>query len=126
MRKIYTELAPDPAGNYAQAMVVNGFAFVSGQLPVDSITKEKKTTSIEEQTRQALQNVLHIVEAAGGSLTSIVKVTIFVTNIDLWLRVNRSYLEFFGDHRPARSMVPIGNLHHGYQVEIEAVAAIGE
>jgi len=126
MRNIYTELAPDPAGNYSQAVVSNGFAYVSGQLPVDSITKEQKTASIEEQTKQALQNVLNIVEAAGGSLVSIVKVTIYVTNINLWLRVNRAYLDFFGDHRPARSMVPIGDLHLDYDVEIEAVAAIQE
>jgi len=126
MRTIYTELAPDPEGDYAQAIVSNGFAFVSGQLPVDSITKQKKTASIEEQTQQALQNVLHIVEAAGGSLTSIVKVTIYVTNINLWLRVNRAYLDFFGGHCPARSMVPIGDLHLHYQVEIEAIAAIGD
>ncbi len=126
MRKIYTPLAPDPAGNYSQAIVANGFAFVSGQLPVDSITEEKKTASIEEQTQQALQNVLNIVETAGGSLTSIVKVTIYVSNINLWLRVNRAYLDFFGDHRPARSMVPIGDLHLDYDVEIEAVATIAE
>lgn len=124
MRRIQTEDAPAPGGHYAQAVAHGGFLFVSGQLPLDPRTGEAKTGSIEDQTQQALENVLAIVEAAGSDKAHVVKTTLYVSDIALWERVNAVYAKFFGLYRPARAIVPVKELHHGVQIEIEAVAAL--
>ena len=124
MRRIDTKDAPSPGGHYAQGVSHGGFLFVSGQLPIDAKTGEKKTGAIEEQTQQVLDNVLAIVVAAGGDKSHIVKTTVYVSDIELWERVNEVYAEFFGLYRPARAIVPVKELHHGFQIEIEAVAAL--
>ena len=126
MNETLTPNAPQPAGHYAQAIVHNGLVFVSGQLPVDPQNGEKKTGSIEEQTEQALKNVRAILQAAGSGLDCVLKTTVYVSDIALWDRVNAVYARFFGDHRPARAVVPTGELHYGFQIEIEAVAHIKE
>ena len=117
MRRVHTDDAPAPGGHYAQGVSHGGFLFVSGQLPVESGT-------LEDETRQVLDNVLAIVVAAGGDKSSIVKTTVYITDIAHWSRVNEIYAEFFGLYRPARAIVPVKELHHGFQVEIEAVAAL--
>jgi 2-iminobutanoate/2-iminopropanoate deaminase len=124
MKPIKTPNAPLPAGHYTQAMVHNGLVFVSGQLPVDPKTGEKHVGSIEEQTSQALQNVAEILEAAGSGLDQVIKATVYISDISLWERVNTVYAETFGEHRPARAIVPTRSLHFGFQIEIEVVAAI--
>ena len=124
MRRIHSDEAPVPGGHYAQGVAHGGFLFVSGQLPIDPETGEKKTGDIEIQTRQVLDNVLAVVVAAGGDKSSIVKTTIYVSDIELWGRVNEVYAEFFGLYRPARAIVPVNELHHGFRIEIEAVAAL--
>lgn len=124
MRRIQTNDAPSPGGHYAQGVFHGGFLFVSGQLPIDAQTGEKKTGTIEEQTRQVLDNVLAVVAAAGGDKSHIVKTTVYISDIDLWDRVNEVYAKFFGLYRPARAIVPVKELHHGFQIEIEAVAAL--
>ena len=123
MQSVTTENAPLPGGHYSQAIIHNRFVFVSGQLPVEARTGEKKTGPIEEQTLQALQNLKAIVEASGSSLDKVVKVTLFIADISLWGKVNEIYAAFFGDHRPARAIVPTQPLHYGFLIEIEAVAA---
>jgi 2-iminobutanoate/2-iminopropanoate deaminase len=125
MQHVSTEHAPPPGGHYSQGVVHNGTLYVSGQLPVDPQTGERRLGSIEEQTQQALENVAAIVAAGGGGLGDVVKVTVYVSDIDLWGRVNEVYSAFFGEHRPARAVVPTRELHHGFQIEIEAVAAVG-
>ncbi len=124
MRRIQTDDAPSPGGHYAQGVSHGGFLFVSGQLPIDPKTGEKKTGAIEQQTRQVLENVLAVVVASGGDKSHIVKTTVYVSDIELWGRVNEVYAEFFGLYRPARAIVPVKELHHGFQIEIEAVAAL--
>ncbi len=124
MRAITTPNAPAPAGHYSQAIVHNGLVFVSGQLPIDPSTGDKRVGSIEEQTEQALRNVAAILEASGSSLDKVLKTTVYISDIALWDRVNAVYSRFFGDHRPARAMVPTRELHFGFQVEIEAIAAL--
>lgn len=125
MRHISTDKAPPPGGHYSQGVVHAGTLYVSGQLPVEPGTGERKLGSIEEQTRQALENMAAIVRAAGGGLEDVVKVTLYVSDIELWGRVNAVYSVFFGEHRPARAVVPTKELHFGFQIEIEAVAAVG-
>jgi 2-iminobutanoate/2-iminopropanoate deaminase len=126
MIEISTPNGPKPAGHYAQAIVHNGLVYVSGQLAIDPNTGEKRLDSIEEQTEQALSNVAAILEAAGSDIAQVLKTTVYVSDIELWDRVNAVYAEFFGDHRPARAVVPTRDLHYGFQVEVEAIAAVKE
>jgi 2-iminobutanoate/2-iminopropanoate deaminase len=125
MKAILTTEAPAPAGHYSQAVVHDGWIYVSGQLPIDPATSEKRMGSIEEQAEQALKNVAAILRAAGSDLDRVVKTTVYISDIALWNRVNTVYAAFFGQHRPARAVVPTRELHFGFQVEIEAVAAVG-
>jgi 2-iminobutanoate/2-iminopropanoate deaminase len=124
MHHIETDAAPRPGGHYSQGVVHNGTVYVSGQLPIDPRTGERRLDSIESQTRQALANVAAVLDAAGARLADVLKVTVYISDIELWDRVNRVYAEFFGDHRPARCVVSTRELHFGFQVEIEAVAAL--
>ena len=126
MEPIVTEDAPKPAGHYAQGVVHGGLVYVSGQVPIDPKSGKLTLDTIEAQTQQALENVKGIVEAAGSRLDLVLKTTVYISDIELWTRVNEVYAAFFGDHRPARAIVPTKDLHFGIQVEIEAVAAIAE
>jgi 2-iminobutanoate/2-iminopropanoate deaminase len=124
MQSIHTSRAPAPAGHYAQAVVSNGLVFVSGQLPVDPAGDGHHPGTIEEQTRQALDNLEAVLREADSEPGLVLKTTVYVSDIELWDRVNQIYAEFFGSHRPARAVVPTRELHYGYQVEIEAVAMV--
>ncbi len=124
IKRISTPNAPRPAGHYSQAVVHNGLVFVSGQLSIDPQTGEKKLGSIEEQTEQALTNVHEILKAAGSDWDRVLKMTVFVADINLWEAVNKVYTRILGEYRPARAVIPTGPLHHGFLIEIEAVAAI--
>ena len=124
MKKIFTPNAPKPAGHYSQAIVHDNVVYVSGQLPIDAVTGEMRLSSIEEQTEQALKNVAEILEASGSDIDSVIKTTVYISDIQLWDRVNNVYSAFFGEHRPARAVVPTKNLHHGSNIEIEAIASL--
>jgi 2-iminobutanoate/2-iminopropanoate deaminase len=119
---ITTYEAPLPGGHYSQAVVSGNIIFVSGQLPVVPLTGDRLTGDISEQTLQALNNVLSIVKAAGGDITTIARTTIYTTDVKCWEEVNRVYADFFGPVHPARSIITVTGLHHGCLVEIEAVA----
>lgn len=124
MRYISTPECPAPAGHYSQGVEHDGLVYVSGMLAVDPVTGEKKLGSVEEQTRQALENVDAVLRAAGTSRDKVLKCTCYVSDIELWGRVNDVYAEFFGEHRPARAVVPTRALHFGFLVEIECIAAV--
>jgi len=124
MKKIFTPNAPKPAGHYSQAIVHDNVVYISGQLPIDPVTGEMRLSSIEEQTEQALKNVAEILKAAGSDIDSVIKTTVYISDIQLWDRVNNVYSAFFGEHRPARAVVPTKNLHHGSNIEIEAIASL--
>ena len=123
IKRITTPDAPKPAGNYSQATVYNGLVFVAGQLSIDPATGEHKTGPIEEQTELALKNVHAILQAAGSDWSRVLKMTVYVADINLWEAVNQVYARILGEHRPARATIPTGALHHGFLIEIEAVAA---
>ena len=125
MKTVTTATAPDPAGHYSQAVIHNGLIYVSGQLAIDAETGKPRAGSIEDQTRLAIQNLEAVLVAAGSGLDRVIKTTVYVSDIDLWGRVNAVYSECFGEHRPARAVVPTRDLHFGCLVEIEAVAAVG-
>lgn len=124
IEKVLTHNAPQPAGHYSQAVVHSGIVYVAGQLPVDPETGERRIDSIEDQTEQALKNLFEILRAAGSDIDHVLKTTVYISDIELWGRVNVVYARLFGDHRPARAVVPTRNLHFGFQVEIEAIAAV--
>ena len=123
MNFITTENAPIPAGHYSQAVVHNGFVFVAGQLAIVPGQKEHRPGTIAEQTEQTMRNVEAILKAAGSGLDKVVQITIYVSDIALWGDVNATYARIMGSHKPARAIVPVKELHHGYQIEIQAVAA---
>lgn len=120
---VHTQDAPTPAGHYSQAVVFNGLVFVAGQLAVEPRTGEKVLGSVEEQTEQALKNVGAILKAAGSDLSRVLKMTVYISDIGLWGRVNEVYARVMGEHRPARAVIPTRELHHGFLIEIDAVAA---
>ena len=123
--RITTPNAPEPAGHYSQACCYGDLVFVSGQLPVSLESKARADLSFEEQVRLALGNMLAIVKAAGSGPDRVLKVTAFIVGVENWPAFNRAYAELFGESRPARSVVPVGSLHHGCLVEIEAIAVRG-
>ncbi|HEY0679008.1 MAG TPA: Rid family detoxifying hydrolase, partial [Chitinophagaceae bacterium] len=120
MEFILTEGAPKPAGHYSQATVHGDLIFVAGQLSIDPTNGQRMNGPIEEQTLQALKNLRAILLAAGSDTSHVLKTTVFISDIELWGSVNKVYGEFFGDHKPARSIVPTKELHHGFLIEIEA------
>ena len=126
IKRITTPDAPAPAGHYSQATVYNGLVFVAGQLSIDPATGAHKIGSIEEQTQQALNNVHAILKAAGSDWSRVLKMTVYVADIGLWDAVNKVYGRILGEHRPARAVIPTGALHHGFLIEIDAVAATDE
>ena len=123
IRRIETKNAPAAGGHYSQAVVHNGLVFVSGQLSIDPQTGEKKLGSIEEQTEQVLKNVEAILKAANSDFSRVLKMTVYVADIELWAAVNEVYARVLGEHRPARAVIPTGKLHYGFLIEIDAVAA---
>ncbi|HEX7175292.1 MAG TPA: Rid family detoxifying hydrolase [Pyrinomonadaceae bacterium] len=123
IKNILTQNAPAPGGHYSQAVVHNGLVYVAGQLAIDPRTGERKLGSIEEQTEQVLRNVAAILEAAGSDLSRVLKMTVYVADIELWAAVNTVYARVMGEHRPARAIVPTKELHYGFLVEIDAIAA---
>lgn len=124
MDPIQTPNAPTPAGHYSQAIVHDGLVFVAGQLPIVPGRKSGDVGTIEEQTEQTLANVAAILEAAGSGMDRVLQMTIYISDMGLWPGVNAAYARVLGAHRPARAVVPVKDLHHGYQIEIQAIAAV--
>ena len=122
--KVFTPEAPSPAGHYSQAIVHNGLVYVAGQLPINPHMTEKVPGDIAQQTILVLRNLDAVLKAAGSSKDMVLKVTIYVSDISLWGTINKVYGEFFGDHRPARAVIPVKDLNYGYQLELEAIAAV--
>ncbi|MBL7851817.1 MAG: RidA family protein [Cyclobacteriaceae bacterium] len=124
MKYIQPEGISKPRGHYSPAIVENGFVFVSGQLPMDSAGNMVKGT-VEEQMLQCLKNIDVILQASGSSISRVVKATVFITDIADWPKVNGVFAGYFGDHRPARVVVPVGKLIEGILVEVDCIAAVG-
>jgi 2-iminobutanoate/2-iminopropanoate deaminase len=124
MKVIQLPDAPRPAGHYSQAMVHHGLVYVAGQLPIDPRTGEKKLGSIEEQTEQVLRNICDLLKEAGSDLHHLLKVTVYIADISLWAQVNEVYARMLGEHRPARAIVPTKELHYGFLIEMDAIAAV--
>jgi len=123
MQSIQTPDAPQAIGPYSQAISVNGFLFVSGQLPIDPATGVFVSGGIKEQTRQALLNAKAIVEAGGFTMDQTVKATVFLVDMNDFAAMNEVYATFFSDPFPARAAFQVVRLPKDAQVEIELIAA---
>jgi len=119
---IATDKAPGAVGPYSQGIIANNMVFTAGQIPIDPATGRLVEGDIQAQTRQVLLNVKAVLEAAGTSLASVVKTTVFLTDMGQFKAMNQVYAEFFPGTPPARSAIQVGALPLGADVEIEAVA----
>ncbi|MDA9342838.1 RidA family protein [Gammaproteobacteria bacterium] len=118
---IFTQKAPKAIGPYSQAVKAGGFLFVSGQIPINPETGDLMIASIEEQANQVILNLKSICEAAGSGLEDIVKLTIYLTDLGNFAKVNEAMLEYFLEPYPARATVEISALPLGVNVEIDAI-----
>lgn len=122
-RIINTEKAPKAVGPYSQAVEVNGFVFISGQVPVDSSTGKIVGENVEAQTEQVLKNIGAILEKAGLTYDNVVKTTCLLTDMDNFVPMNQVYAKYFTKEMPARAAYGVVKLPLGVMVEIEAIAA---
>ena len=122
---VQTGMAPKAIGPYSQAVKAGNMLFTSGQLPINPATGDV-TGDVGTQTRQVLENLKAVVEAAGGSLADVVKATVFITDLSGFAAMNAVYAEYFAEKPPARSTVEISGLAKNALVEIEVVALLNQ
>ncbi len=122
MESIRTEHAPAAIGPYSQAVVVGDLVFTAGQIALDPTGGKVVEGGVEAQTARVMKNIAAVLEAAGSSLSQVVKTTVFLTDMADFPAMNKVYAEAFGDHKPARATVAVAGLPLGARVEIEAVA----
>lgn len=121
---VFTEAAPAPAGHYVQGMRAGDTLYISGQLPIRPDRQPLTDPGFDVQARQAIANMLAILNAAGGTSANLVRVTAYIVGVANWPEFNRIYAEMLPDARPARTVVPVPELHYGFLVEIDAVAHV--
>lgn len=137
MKAVFTDAAPKPGGHYSQAVIANGFVFVSGilGLPADATASAAPSgaaapgaaqpappRSFEVQAALCFANLRAVLAAAGSSMDRVVRTTVYIADVALWPDANRLYAAAFGPHRPARTIVPTGPLHYGLSIELDAIA----
>jgi 2-iminobutanoate/2-iminopropanoate deaminase len=119
---IRTDTAPKAIGPYEQAIKTDGYIFTAGQIPIDPTSGNLVPGGIAEQTRQVLENLKAVLEAAGSSIDRVVKATVFLKNMADFPAMNEVYAEYFAGAKPARSTVAVAELPKGALVEIDLVA----
>lgn len=122
MEVIYTKEAPEAIGPYSQAMMVNGFLFASGQIPIDPATGNLAEGDITAQTRQVAKNIQAVLAAAGMDFSNVVKTSCFLQDMADFQAFNEEYAKWFVS-RPARSCVAVKSLPKNARVEVEVIAA---
>lgn len=115
---------PQPGGHYSHAAQTGELLFISGQLPIGKEGAGTAAAGFGDQVRVALGNLLDILRAAGGEPADLVKVTAYIVGIANWGEFNTIYAEMMGNAKPARAIVPVPELHYGYLVEIDGIAAL--
>ena len=123
MKIILTDKIPAVKGHYSPVVEHGGLLYISGQVPVDPVTGKVPET-IEKQTELVLSKIDLLLKESGSSRNKVLQVRIYITDISLWDQVNQVYAVFFGRHKPARAVIPVGKLHYGCLIEAEAVAFI--
>lgn len=124
MKVITSPAAPAAIGPYSLGRIVNGFAFLSGQLPIDPSVGKITTEDVSEQAKQCLKNVCALLEAAGTTTDNVVKTTVFITDMTHFPLVNEVYKTFFNEPFPARSVFAVKQLPMGALVEVECIVAV--
>lgn len=124
IRAIATDRAPAPAGHYAQAVAAGGQLYISGQLPLRPDRSLPSDMSFKAQAAQALDNMLEILAAAGARPERLVRVTAYIVGVQNWANFNAVYAARLPNARPARTVVPVAELHHGFLIEIDAIAVL--
>ena len=122
IERITSTAMQPPAGHYAHATAWRDLIFVSGQLGPRSDGSHTSGEPFEAQVRQALANLLAILAEAGSGPDHVLRATAYIVGVENWPAFNRIYAEVFRDAKPARTVVPVPELHHGYLVEVEAIA----
>ncbi len=122
---ISTESAPKAIGPYSQAVVINGIAYLSGQIPLDPATNQLISGGIEQQTERVLENLKAVLEASGASLSSVLKTTVFLKDMGEFPKMNEVYARYFAVNPPARSTVQAARLPRDVSVEIDCIALVG-
>ncbi|MCH7921720.1 MAG: RidA family protein [Nitrospinae bacterium] len=124
-KPISTDRAPAAIGPYSQAVRAGAFLFCSGQIPLEPASGEMVSGEIEAQTRQVLENLKAVVEAAGASLDDVVKVTVYLADLADFATVNEVYEEYFGEAKPARATIQAAALPRGALIEADCIAYLG-
>jgi len=123
MKKIFLgEEDKKSIGHYSPAIEHNNIIYVSGQLPILKGQSGAPSDKIEEQTQIVLEKMETLLKATDSDRNKVLKVTIYITDIKYWGKVNTVYAKFFGDHRPARAIIPVKDLHYNCLLELEAIA----
>ncbi|MCE4957942.1 RidA family protein [Macrococcoides caseolyticum] len=121
MKSIFTKNAPAAIGPYSHAVVVNNMVYTSGQIPL-TVNGDLVSDDVQAQTKQVLDNLSAVLEESGSNLNSVVKTTIFISDMNDFPVINEVYGEYFNEQLPARSCVEVSRLPKDVKVEIEAVA----
>lgn len=124
-KAIQTDRAPRAIGPYSQAIKANNLIFVSGQIPLDPATGEIAGTTIEEQTHRVLKNIQAILEAAGSSMSEVVKATVYLADLNDFSKMNVIYAQYFPEPFPARAAFQVVRLPRDVKIEIEVIAVSG-
>jgi 2-iminobutanoate/2-iminopropanoate deaminase len=124
LKTVQTAAAPAAIGPYSQAIVANGLVFTAGQIPLDPDTMDLVGGAVAEQTEQVMKNLAAILREAGAELSTVVKTTVFLRDMNDFTAMNEVYGRHFGEHKPARSTVQAARLPRDVAVEIEAVAVV--
>src|SRR5215470_6423870 len=125
MKKIIsTDHAPKAIGPYSQAVVSNGFVFLSGQIPLDPATNQLIQGDVAAQTERVLENLKAVLEAGGSSLAQVVKTTVFLKDMGEFARMNDVYTRYFPENPPARATVEAARLPRDVRVEIDCIAEV--
>jgi 2-iminobutanoate/2-iminopropanoate deaminase len=122
--QVYTKKAPEPIGPYSQAIKINNLVFTSGQIAIDPQTGNFIGGDIREQTKQTIRNIEAILEAAGSDILKVIKVTVYLKDINEFTAMNEVYEEYFGKSKPARSTAESSHLPKDAKIELDVVAYI--
>ncbi len=123
-RVIYTEKAPKPIGPYSQAIIAGNLIFTAGQIPIDPETNQVVQGDIKEQTRRVLENLRAILESVGSTFDDVVKVTIYMKDLNEFSAMNEVYSEYFKNSPPARTTVEVSRLPRDVKIEIDLIAIV--
>ncbi len=124
MQIINNNFLPKANGHYSTAIVSNNNLYISGQLPIDTNGNHHHLAAFEQQFKIVFDNLSLILEQSHSSLNQVVKITAYITDVQLWPLFNSLYAQYMGEHKPVRTVVPVPELHYGYQLEVDLIAEV--